>query len=119
MGNIYSVSEEVKAATGAWWWWGGAWKTNEEEDRQILQGGKEKMRRSDAEIEEGKRGEKAEISSSGFSLKPLVKVNEGCAQSSETDYITAPFDQRSESICPPTHTHPSWALCVCVCTHAL
>lgn len=60
------------------------------------------MRRSDGEIEEGKRGEKAEISSSGFSLKPLVKVNEGCAQSSETDYITAPFDQRSH-----THTHPS------------
>lgn len=60
------------------------------------------MRRSDGEIEEGKRGEKVEISSSGFSLKPLVKVNEGCAQSSETDYITAPFDQRSH-----THTHPS------------
>lgn len=81
---------------------GAAWKTNEEEDRQILQRGNEKMRRSDGEIEEGKRGEKAEISSSGFSLKPLVKVNEGCAQSSETDYITAPFDQRSH-----THTHPS------------
>lgn len=64
------------------------------------------MRRSNGETEEGKRGEKAEISSSGFSLKPLVKVNEGCAQSSETDYITAPFDQRSESPCPPPpHTH--------------
>lgn len=64
---------------------------NEEEDRQILQGGNKEMRRSDGEIEKGKRGENAEISSSGFSLKPLVKVNEGCAQSSERDYITAPL----------------------------
>ena len=38
-----------------------------------------------------KEGEKEEIPSSGFSLKPLVKVNEGCMQSSETDYITAPL----------------------------
>lgn len=127
MGNIYYVSEEVKAATGG----GGAaaWKTNEEEDRQILQGGEAKMRRSDGETEEGKGGEKAEISSSGFSLKPLVKVNEGCAQSSETDYITAPFDQPSESICPPpplTHTHTLLvyecvcvSACVLVLTHSL
>ena len=78
------------------------------------------MRRSDGETEEGKGGEKAEISSSGFSLKPLVKVNEGCAQSSETDYITAPFDQPSESICPPPlHTHtPSSCMSVYVCLHA-
>lgn len=78
------------------------------------------MRRSDGEIEEGKSGEKAEISSSGFSLKPLVKVNEGCTQSSETDYITAPFDQQSESICTPTHTrtHPPRAR-VCVCLREL
>lgn len=56
---------------------------DEEEDEQILQGVNKKMRR--------KEGEKAKIPSSGFSLKPLVKVNEGCVQSSETDYITAPL----------------------------
>ncbi|CAB1424665.1 unnamed protein product [Pleuronectes platessa] len=37
---------------------------NEEEDEQILQGVNEKMRRED--------GEKEEIPSSGFSLKPLI-----------------------------------------------
>lgn len=92
MGNIYSVSAEVKPATGAEGEGGGTvWKTNEEEDRQILQGVNEKMRRRDGEKEEGKKGEKAEIPSSGFSLKPPVKVNEGCSQSSETDHITAPL----------------------------
>lgn len=67
------------------------------------------MRRSDGEIEEGKRGAKAEISSSGFSLKPLVKVNEGCAQSSETHYITAPLIN-AQSVCV--------CLWVCVCAHS-
>lgn len=81
---------------------GAVWKTNEEEDRQILQGGSEKMRRSDGEIEKGKRGENAEISSSGFSLKPPVKVNEGCAQSSESDYITAPLINGLSACAPPT-----------------
>lgn len=108
MGNIYSVSAEVKPATGAEGEGGGAvWKTNEEEDRQILQGVNEKMRR-DGEKEEGKKGEKAEIPSSGFSLKPLVKVNEGCTQSSETDYITAPLING-------VSMHLSLCVCVCVC----
>lgn len=83
MGNIYSVSAEVKPATGAEGEGGGtAWKTNEEEeDKLILQGVNEKMRRRDGEKRGGKKDEKAEIPSSGFSLQPLVKVNEGCAQS--------------------------------------
>lgn len=54
-----------------------------EEDQQELRGVKKKMRRQ--------KGEKAEIPSSGFLLRPLVKVNEGCVQSSDTDYITAPL----------------------------
>lgn len=54
-----------------------------EEDEQELRGVKKKMRRQ--------KGEKAEIPSSGFLLRPLVKVNEGCVQSSDTDYITAPL----------------------------
>lgn len=75
------------------------WKMNEEEDEQILQGVNEKMRREE--------GEKEEIPSSGFSLKPLVKVNEGCVQSSETDYITAPlinsFKHASIPVCGRAH----------------
>lgn len=71
---------------------GTVWKMNEEEDEQILQGVNKEMRRRERGGKEGgKEGEKAEIPSSGFSLKPLVKVNEGCSQSSETDYITAPL----------------------------
>lgn len=42
-----------------------------------------------------------------FSLKPLVKVNEGCAQSSETDYITA-------SLINGVSRHPYFLVCVCV-----
>lgn len=59
MGNIYSVSAEVKPATGAEGEGGGTvWKTNEEEDKLILQGVNEKMRRSDGEKEEGKKRRK-------------------------------------------------------------
>lgn len=111
MGNIYSVSAEDKPATGAegeggdWKRGGSAWKTNEEEDEQILQGGNEEMRRRERG---GKKGEKAEIPSSGFSLKPPVKVNEGCVQSSETDYITAPL---INGVC----MHLSLRVCSCVC----
>lgn len=96
------------------------WKTNEEEDRQILQGGNEKMRRSNGEIEEGKRGEKAEISSSGFSLRPPVKVNEGWTQSSESDYITAPLIN-TLSVCFPPHTqhHVCTSILVQLHTHFL
>lgn len=78
---------------------------NEEEDEQILQGVNKKMRREE--------GEKAEIPSSGFSLKPLVKVNEGCVQSSETDYITAPL---INSVCMhPLQRVPR----VCACTRSI
>lgn len=51
-----------------------------EEDEQELRGVKKKMRRQKGEKDEGKEGEKVEIPSSGFSLRPLVKVNEGCVQ---------------------------------------
>ncbi len=106
MGNIYSVLAEVKPATGAEGEGGGTvWKTNEEEDEQILQGVNEEMRRRERR---GKRGEKAEIPSSGFSLKPPVKVNEGCVQSSETDYITAPLING-------VSMHLSPRVCSCVC----
>lgn len=86
-------------------------KMNEEEDEQILQGVNEKMRR--------KEGEKEEIPSSGFSLKPLVKVNEGCVQSSETDYITAPLIS-SVSMHLSLHAHECghvhvWFLCFNTC----
>lgn len=58
MGNICSVSAEVKPATGPEGKGGGtAWKTNEEEDEQILQGVKEKMRRKDAGTERGASGD--------------------------------------------------------------
>lgn len=93
------------------------WKTNEEEDRRILQGGNEKMRRSDGEIEKGKRGENAEISSSGFSLKPPVKVNEGCAQSSESDYITAPLINGLSACSPHPHPHVCTSILVQLHTH--
>ncbi|TKS72623.1 hypothetical protein D9C73_006700 [Collichthys lucidus] len=54
-----------------------ALKTNEEEDEQILQGVNEEMRgERDGEKEEGKQERKAEIPSSGFSLKPLVVEEE-------------------------------------------
>lgn len=79
---------------------------NEEEGEQILQGVNEKMRR--------KEGEKAEIPSSGFSLKPLVKVNEGCMQSSETDYITAPLINIVSLHLSPVHLHVR----VCVSAYA-
>lgn len=50
MGNIYSVSAEVKAATGAEGEGGGkVRKMNGEEDRQTLQGVSTKMRRRDGE----------------------------------------------------------------------
>lgn len=62
-----------------------------EEDEQELRGVKKKMRRQKGEKDKGREGEKAEIPSSGFLLRPLVKVNEGCVQSSDTDYITAPL----------------------------
>ena len=79
---------------------------NEEEDELKLQGVNEKMRRQ--------KGVKAEIPSSGFSLKFLVKVDEGRQQSCETDCITAPLINsvsRHHSLC--VHLH------VLVCTYAL
>lgn len=49
---------------------------------------------------------KAEIPSSGFSLKPLVEVNEGCVQSSEADYITvALINGVSRRLCVPMLQH--------------
>ena len=84
-------------------------KMNEEEDEQILQGVSEEMRGRDGDKEGGKEGEKAEIPSSGFSLKPPVKVNEGCVQSPETDYITAPLINGLSM-------HLSPCVCVCVCS---
>lgn len=51
MGNIYSVSAEVKPATGAEGG-GRVWKMNEEEDEQILQGVNKEMRREEREKEE-------------------------------------------------------------------
>lgn len=48
-----------------------------------------------------KEGERAKIPSSGFSLKPLVKVNERCVQSAETDYITAPLINSVSMRLPP------------------
>lgn len=83
MGNIYSIWAEVKPAPGPERKKGGGEKMDVEEDQQELRGVKKKMRRQ--------KGEKAEIPSSGFLLRPLVKVNEGCVQSSDTDYITAPL----------------------------
>lgn len=53
-----------------------------------LQGVNEKMRRQ--------REAKAETPSSGFSLKPLVKVDEGCIRSPETDCITPPLINKRE-----------------------
>lgn len=78
---------------------------NEEEDELKLQGVNEKMRRQ--------KGVKAEIPSSGFSLKFLVKVDEGCEKGCETDCITAPLiNSVSRHHSPRVHLH------VNVCTYA-
>lgn len=110
MGNIYSIWAKVKPAPGPERKKGGGREHCMEDGCGGRWAGTAGSEEEDAKAEgrerQGKGRRESEIPSSGFLLRPLLKVNEGCVQSSDTDYITAPLI--STNLSAPAH----------VCTYA-